>query len=59
LVNLANNTDFEIQHEFSAWNSPFLLENESAYQHWKKTKLERLGRFNPKHSILPVLKLIS
>jgi len=46
LVNLANNTDFEIQHEFSAWNSPFLLENESSYQQWKKTKLERLGRFN-------------
>ena len=43
---LTENTDFEMKHDFSAWNSPFLLENESAYQHWKKTKLERLGRFN-------------
>lgn len=47
MENLTRNSDFEIQHDFSVWNSPFLLDNEPAYQHWKKVKLERYSLYNP------------
>ena len=47
LENLAKNTDFNIQCDFPAENSPFLLDNESEYQHWKKVKLERYSHYNP------------
>ena len=39
--------DLQVQHEYSVRNSPFLLENESGYAHWRKTKLERYGQFKP------------
>ena len=47
LVNLSKNIDFDIQNDFSVSKSPFLLENESVYQNWRKIKLERYGRTNP------------
>ena len=47
LANLSKDTDYDIQQEPSVLNSPFLLENESAYQHWRKTKLECYERTDP------------
>jgi len=47
LVNLSKNSDFDLQHDYSVPNSPFLPENESAYQQWKKAKLERCHQANP------------
>ncbi|MEE8289016.1 MAG: TauD/TfdA family dioxygenase [Nitrosomonadaceae bacterium] len=46
LVNPSKNADFEIQHRFSESNSPFLLENESGYQNWRKIKLEHYSQTN-------------
>lgn len=43
----AQNIDFEDQSSTSMQNSPFLLDNEAGYQHWKKDKLERYSRFSP------------
>ena len=51
MVNPAKSIDFEIRYEFSASNSPFLVENESEYQRWKKAKLERYSRFNSQRII--------
>ena len=53
LVNPSKNTDFEIQHRFSESNSPFLLENESGYQIWRKIKLEHYSQTNP-HSVIKI-----
>ena len=47
MLNLVKNGDLELQHDFSAWNSPFLLDNESEYQQWKKEKLKRYSLCNP------------
>jgi hypothetical protein len=51
LVDPAKHTDFDIQRKFCGRSSPFLLENESGYQHWKKTKLECYSRFDPNRVI--------
>jgi hypothetical protein len=51
LLNLVKNSDVKLQHEYSAWNSPFLLDNESEYQHWKKAKLERYSLYDPQSVI--------
>jgi len=51
LINTANNIEFEIQHDYSVKNSPFLLENDTGYQQWKKTKLERYSLYNPNRII--------
>ena len=47
MVNPTITTEFKIQHNYSVWSSPFLLENESGYQNWKKSKLERYSSLNP------------
>ena len=47
LVNISKKSDFDVQHDYSVPDSPFLLENEFAYQQWRKTKLERYSRTNP------------
>jgi hypothetical protein len=47
VVNPAITTENDLQHDYSAWNSPFLLENESAYQQWKQLKLDRYDCLNP------------
>lgn len=47
MVNPTITADFKIQHNYSVWGSPFLLENESGYQNWKKSKLERYNSSNP------------
>lgn len=47
LVNISKKSDFDVQHDYSVLDSPFLLENEFAYQQWRKTKLERYSRTNP------------
>lgn len=44
---LGNNTEFEIQRRASLWKSPLLLENETGYARWRKTKLDSYSRFNP------------
>ena len=47
MLNLVKNSDFELQHDYSAWNSPFLLDNESEYQQWRKAKLENYSLYDP------------
>jgi len=47
LLNIVKNSNFELQHDYSAWNSPFLLDNESEYQKWKKVKLESYSLYDP------------
>jgi len=47
LVNISKKSDFDVQHDYFVRDSPFLPENEFAYQQWRKTKLERYSRTNP------------
>jgi len=47
LANPSRKSEIDAQHDHSVPESPFLLENESAYQHWRKTKLERYSQTNP------------
>jgi len=47
LLNLVKNSGIELQHDYSAWNSPFLLDNESEYQQWRKAKLENYSLYDP------------
>ena len=51
MVNPGNNSEFDTEHDLSVPESPFLLENESAYQHWRKIKLGRYGETNPESVI--------
>lgn len=53
MLDLVKNSDFEIQHDISMRHSPFSLENESEYQHWKKAKLEGYSLYDP-HSVISV-----
>ena len=51
MVNPGNNSEFDTEHDLSVPESPFLLENESAYQHWRKIKLGRYSETNPESVI--------
>jgi hypothetical protein len=51
-VNLSKNSNLDVQHDYSVPNSPFIPENESAYQKWKKTKLGRFRLVNPQSIII-------
>jgi len=47
LANPSRKSEIDAQRDYFVPESPFLLENESAYQHWRKIKLERYGQTNP------------
>ena len=47
MLNIVKNSNLERQHDYSAWNSPFVLDNESEYQQWKQAKLENYSLYDP------------
>ncbi len=47
LANPSRKSEIDTQRDHFVPESPFLLENESAYQHWRKIKLERYAQTNP------------
>jgi hypothetical protein len=51
LVNPGKNTDFDTRDDLSSSGSPFLLDNETGYRHWRKIKLEHYHRFDPQKVI--------